>query len=749
MTASATSSAGTASRFEISAPSYGSRSRTPAQQGVKGEEDSSIPARPVAATFQANWQAQMAALEANRESNLQDKQEGKQEGEQEGKQASKQAGNGCETRAVAKPAKVGAGGIGAESNLRQNSAAGFESSSELVLESGQRTAGDQSTLSSSGTWPEFGSRNVSPDPRAQTAPAAPAASLRASGTRVPTALESPNVPAAEQSAVLGRGAGSDPSRARAAGSTGSANQRLAPSHQSATSSDPSAISSLLLVPVPLMAPPVAPPALPTPGAGNDVGLLAPHSSRPVADSSDDLGSYPLWADSAAFKVTGSIKPSASSDSETGTIGPGNGTGPSRVATPVAFDSHVDEGVVQGARSAAVAHPPMLSVSTVKAGSGNAGSAAAGLLEESAMTTAVDVKRLSAEPFENPSTTQTAVSAIPAHPALSGLPGSQSSASFPAVPGVEAPSRGDAPASLNDTSSLSPIAGSENGLAIGSATNLPASSTAVTARRAAGVTAKGTLPSNAQAGQHIAAGGLNLTPMQDHAGSREPLRSASGDVASGAGDHDAFRALDGESSPGALTWTQASAHRAEAGFEDPELGWVAVRADRSGSEVHASLVPGSAQAALELGSHIDGLQSYLAAHQSSVESVRITAPQIRALAETNAGPGQDARQQTGQQSGQGAGQGSGQGSDHGSSQNSSQDLPTRDSPTGVSPITTDSIRSMAADLGPSTAGGSTSGTPTASRGAGRSVRSVNVLEAGGTRGTPAVRAAESGHISLIA
>jgi hypothetical protein len=88
----------------------------------------------------------------------------------------------------------------------------------------------------------------------------------------------------------------------------------------------------------------------------------------------------------------------------------------------------------------------------------------------------------------------------------------------------------------------------------------------------------------------------------------------------------FAALDAEASPGAVTWTHASARQAEAGFQDPALGWIAVRADRDGGGIHASLVPGSMEAAAELGSHLDGLNGYLTAQHTPVESLRMAAPE---------------------------------------------------------------------------------------------------------------------------
>jgi hypothetical protein len=133
--------------------------------------------------------------------------------------------------------------------------------------------------------------------------------------------------------------------------------------------------------------------------------------------------------------------------------------------------------------------------------------------------------------------------------------------------------------------------------------------------------------------------------------------------------DPFQSLDSESAPGAPTWTHAASHQAEAGFQDPSLGWIGVRADMSGGAVHASIVPGSAQAAEELGRHLDGLNTYLAEQHTPVESLGMGAPAPKASIDL--GSGHLMQQGGGQQhSNQGTqpDTGSGHGSDQGSHQN---------------------------------------------------------------------------------
>jgi len=91
----------------------------------------------------------------------------------------------------------------------------------------------------------------------------------------------------------------------------------------------------------------------------------------------------------------------------------------------------------------------------------------------------------------------------------------------------------------------------------------------------------------------------------------------------------FATLDGSTgapATGAATWLHAGPHRAEAGFQDPALGWVGVRADNvGGGAVHASLVAGSADAAQTLSTHLEGLNAYLLERHSELGSVTLTAP----------------------------------------------------------------------------------------------------------------------------
>jgi len=145
--------------------------------------------------------------------------------------------------------------------------------------------------------------------------------------------------------------------------------------------------------------------------------------------------------------------------------------------------------------------------------------------------------------------------------------------------------------------------------------------------------------------------------------------AAGTAVSTPSTSDIFAALD--SAPGASTptWVHNGARQAEAGFHDPELGWVSVRADSSGGAVHASVVPGSDAAAQTLSGHLAGLNDYLTTHHSSVESLTLAAPEatsgstaMNQNSNQNQGsysPGQENAGQSGlsQSMNQGSGQGS--------------------------------------------------------------------------------------------
>jgi hypothetical protein len=126
---------------------------------------------------------------------------------------------------------------------------------------------------------------------------------------------------------------------------------------------------------------------------------------------------------------------------------------------------------------------------------------------------------------------------------------------------------------------------------------------------------------------------------------------------GPDSREAFATLDAGGATGKPTWIHAGAQRAEAGFQDPALGWVGVRADMGGGGIHAELVPGSADAAQTLGSHLAGLSAYLAEHHTPVETLTLTSPEDGSSGlGSGKGSGDGMQQGTGHETGQGATQG---------------------------------------------------------------------------------------------
>jgi hypothetical protein len=103
-------------------------------------------------------------------------------------------------------------------------------------------------------------------------------------------------------------------------------------------------------------------------------------------------------------------------------------------------------------------------------------------------------------------------------------------------------------------------------------------------------------------------------------------------------NDTFAVLDEARSPVSASWIHAGAHHAEAGYLDPALGWIGVRADSVGGGVHAAVVPGSPEAAQALNGHIGGLNAYLAGRHEHPTTVTMDTPQSGQGNESNFGQG---------------------------------------------------------------------------------------------------------------
>ncbi|MDR3723835.1 MAG: hypothetical protein P4K83_05025 [Terracidiphilus sp.] len=134
-------------------------------------------------------------------------------------------------------------------------------------------------------------------------------------------------------------------------------------------------------------------------------------------------------------------------------------------------------------------------------------------------------------------------------------------------------------------------------------------------------------------QHVTAGLADASRYSDSTSVAAPLASGVGahtststtlsstDRAGSAqtSAQNTFSALD-SGSGGQPVWTHTSARHAEAGYLDPDLGWVGVRADLNGHAVHATVVTSSSDAAQTLSQHMGSLGTYLQEQNSAVRSI---------------------------------------------------------------------------------------------------------------------------------
>jgi hypothetical protein len=89
----------------------------------------------------------------------------------------------------------------------------------------------------------------------------------------------------------------------------------------------------------------------------------------------------------------------------------------------------------------------------------------------------------------------------------------------------------------------------------------------------------------------------------------------------------FVAMDAGRNDGAARWIVADSHRAEAGFQDPSLGWVSVRAQAGTAGIHAAVMPASEAAAEVLSGHLAGLNAHMANHYEHMNAVTVSAPGV--------------------------------------------------------------------------------------------------------------------------
>jgi hypothetical protein len=125
----------------------------------------------------------------------------------------------------------------------------------------------------------------------------------------------------------------------------------------------------------------------------------------------------------------------------------------------------------------------------------------------------------------------------------------------------------------------------------------------------------------------------------------------------ANEREPFAAIDAGMNDGAAKWIHTDSHRAEAGFQDPSLGWVSVRAQAGAEGIHAAVMAPTDAAAQVLSSHLAGLNAHMASHYGHVNATTVSTP----------GEGWNGPDTAGERA-----QGNGNAPDHGSQQQTQED-----------------------------------------------------------------------------
>jgi hypothetical protein len=132
------------------------------------------------------------------------------------------------------------------------------------------------------------------------------------------------------------------------------------------------------------------------------------------------------------------------------------------------------------------------------------------------------------------------------------------------------------------------------------------------------------------GEHMSAGSISASVPGEFGETRLVAGAHSLSIGSRNGSEvvadsrtrDPFEALEVNTGGMEAKWTHAGPHHAEAGFADPALGWVSVRADLHNGAVHASIIAPSVDSATSLRVEVAGLNAHLAEKQVLVESVAV-------------------------------------------------------------------------------------------------------------------------------
>ncbi|HLY40673.1 MAG TPA: hypothetical protein VKR52_05635 [Terracidiphilus sp.] len=138
------------------------------------------------------------------------------------------------------------------------------------------------------------------------------------------------------------------------------------------------------------------------------------------------------------------------------------------------------------------------------------------------------------------------------------------------------------------------------------------------------------PDSQPASQTLQSAGLVLPTQRQH-----PVLSADAPASSAVniGSRDSgFASIPGSPAGQAITaadrtpttvWTHAGPRQAEAGYQDEQLGWVAVRAQMGTDGIHATLVPDSAESAQALTIHLAGLSAHLMEQRMPVSTLALS------------------------------------------------------------------------------------------------------------------------------
>jgi hypothetical protein len=363
----------------------------------------------------------------------------------------------------------------------------------------------------------------------------------------------------------------------------------------------------------------------------------PEAAQPAAVA--DLASAPL-SEFKANAFTSRANQAGEDTSDETVLGLGMQTDSSSTSNHLAVAA--DENVVASEKLSGKAQSATTGAGAVHVRSAESRPAPAQSLAAHAAPTVDDTPIRSGEEGTAPKQSETAIAAATSlpgsHSEFAGAPKIAAGSGTASTTGTQYPSGAANPATLDSAiaaqqarGEVRPQQASEAGARVVSA-SLVRQTTTTSGAAAAGVSSSArTLPPSYSA------------HAQNPAEATDPLTAAALTKSDGANDlrvardetqpqgtmgstvHDAFAALDTRTADAATTWLQTGTHHAEAGYLDPSLGWVGVRAESSGSALHAAILPGSGEAAQALGGHLTALNSFMAEQHGRSSTVTLASP----------------------------------------------------------------------------------------------------------------------------